>query len=207
MKVIVYSVPGTGSRFCNTFIEEILGYKVSYRRAFLTDSDRCYMLMHSLDANRNLEKPIPSTEERPIDEFMSKQPTIKLVSPLRDPYLSYITRLEMGGMDDAEGKQTMINYWRVFIRKTAIYRPIFVPVHCAPENRLKLLQTTAQHIGAQVPKLQLHNYVKEWHKVGTTGDSELKTEYLTHGTIEGEKPHFLDFAFNWVDSKHKIPRS
>jgi len=202
MKAIVFSVPGTGSRFCNKFVEDILGYKVSTERKLLTDTDKCYMLMHSLNSKNNLFAPVSYTAERRIDRFISSCPNIKLISPLRDPYLSYITRLETdSALEPLESKLMMINYWRVFIRKTAIHRPAFVHVNCPKDDRQKVLQIAAQHLGAQVAKSQLLNFVKEWPKVGTLGDNEMKDEYLAQGTIDGKVPHFLDFAVDWVNSK------
>ena len=201
-KAIVYSVPGTGTRFCNRFLENVLGYKATSKVQLVTGVGNNYILMHTVNESKHdLTVPLTNLSERAIDKLIHKATDIKLVAPLRDPYLSYITRLKYDMPHSSEGKQTMINYWKIFIEKTAQYSTVFVPVDCMVNDRPKILHSIAQHLGAQVPRLTITEYVKEWPKVGTLGNSKLKDEYITHGTIDGTKPTFLDFVVRWQTNR------
>jgi hypothetical protein len=74
-----------------------------------------------------------------------------------------------------------------------------VPVNCDESDRVNILQSIVRHLDVTVQDELLIEYANEWPIVDSKGMSKVKKEYLEHGTIDGEKPTFLDFAVEWID--------
>jgi hypothetical protein len=185
-KVVVYSVPGTGTRFCNNFLEYVLGYTVAGRVEKLTEP-KTYWQLHAGKNN--------------LDHIMELHTDVKLLVPIRDPYLSYITRhhADRSGVYNMQRiRNNCIEYWEALIDYSTRYPTAFIPVDCAEDNRLRHLVMAANHLG-EGPTEKLMQYADEWAAIGSLGMTDTKREYIERKTILGEKPTFLNFAVEWID--------
>ena len=184
-KAIIYSVPSTGTRFCKKFLEDVLDYKQIRTSELKNDVLNVYCQIHSSKIN--------------FDRVMSFYSNIKLVVPLRDPYLSVITRYLMSDNAAKYIETTGKENWKNLIKMTSRYPAVFVPVNCDESDRVNILQSVVHHLDATVENELLLEYANEWPIVDSKGISKVKQEYLDQGTIDGTKPTFLDFAVEWQD--------
>ncbi len=193
---IIYSVPGTGTRFCKNFLEYALGYKQIQFADLTTDASSVYSLIHS--SKTNLIE---------LMSIMSMNPAMKIVIPLRDPYLSYITRYCRVSSSIIEStiqdhKKDCIENWHGLIEISTRYQPIFLPIDCNENDRLRHLVDIGKYLGANTPN-RIVEFTNEWTVVGSQGITTAKSEYVEQGTIYGEKPTFLDFAVEWYEINRK----
>jgi len=185
-KVITYSVPGTGTRFVHQFLTDVMGYKRCTPKNF-NDAHPNVWAHHHTDTN--------------ID-YLCKGP-VTIISPLRDPYLSFLTRNCRCGENSymrlrrslPELKQIWIEHWRTLISmqdRTSVY----IPVDSSRDHR-ELLTLVAGQLGVIHDEEMFEEMVNSWPRIGTFGDIPLKERYLRDGTLLGEKLTFLDFAVEW----------
>ena len=194
--VIIYSVPGTGTRFCKNFLEYVLGYKQIGLADITTDASSVYGLIHS--SKPNLIE---------LMSIMSMNPAMKIILPLRDPYLSYITRYCRVTSSTIEStiqdhKKDCIENWHGLIETSTRYQPIFLPIDCNENDRLRHLVDIGKYLDANTPN-RIVEFANEWTRVGSQGITVAKSEYVEHGTIDGEIPHFLDYAVEWWKTKQE----
>ena len=188
-KAIIYSVPGTGTRFCLEFLCDVLGYtQVNSSQLSRSPAKSCTQI---------------HTSANYLKQLFKENPDARIVTPIRDPYLSYITRYREAlseNINVSSLEDNWIKRWKTLIEQTAL-PVIFLPVDCHEKNRIRVLHSVARHIGTNAIAKPFLKYVEEWPKVGTIGEHEIKNEYLHHGTIRGERPIFLDFAVVWIKGK------
>lgn len=91
-----------------------------------------------------------------------------------------------------------IEHWKTLIENAAKTEPAFLPVD-SDLDRVKLLQSIANHLEAEPSLEVLLARAHQWPKIGTQGMSEEMETYLATGIIRGEKPTFLDFAVEWYE--------
>ena len=180
-KAIIYSVPGTGTRFCNKFMEDVLGYRQVAQGKM--DTSNVYCPIHSSKINFN-------------SKIMKMYPDARLVTPIRDPYLGYISRFSRE--PSFEREQETIKDWNMLIENTTRYSTVFLPINCNETDRLHYLVEVGKHLGIGAHS-KFVEYANEWPVIGSRSNIEVKQEYLKHGTILGTKPTFLDFAVEWID--------
>jgi len=184
---IVYSVPGTGTRFCRNFLENVLGYThVTPNRM---DETNVFNQLHSGSIN--------------LDKIMAKYSDIKLVTPIRDPYLAFVSRISLDRPVNDIGlqnnKASCVEYWENLIEMTRLYDTVFLPIDCAKNKRLHHLVNVGKFLGANTTR-QFKVYADQWVPIGSQGTTPAKDEYLKQGTIQGVKPIFLDFAIKWINT-------
>jgi hypothetical protein len=188
-RAIVYSVPGTGTRFCCDFLSFVLGYKQAPLNEL--DNINTYVSIHSGTINR-------------INRVMEKYPDVKLVVPLRDPYLAYTSRYHLDypvrDSGTQNNKNRCVEYWQSLIETTALYPTVFLPINCNEKDRLLNLVKVGKYLGANTNS-RFIDYATNWTAIGSDGMNELKHEYIERGTIDSVKPTFLDFAVNWMKGK------
>ncbi len=188
-KALIYSVPGTGTRFATQFVEKVLGYKLMRLDRQLLDS-------HKKDVWSQTHADVS------ITPFIDSKQIVKFVVPLRDPYLAYVTRNFKSGWTRRQKIQMQAPYiklWETLIENVVKADCVFLPVD-TDLNRIMLLQSVANHLDAKVELKLFFDMVYDWPKVGTMGMSSEKELYLKTGMIRGEKPTFLDFAVDWYDA-------
>ncbi len=189
-KALVYSVPGTGTRFANQLLEDVFGYEVVHveRLAWL-EPQNIFIQMH--------------TRNEQLHDLVASIHDLRVICPLRDPYRSFITRNYRKGYTASAPTRSMpkfVEYWEYMIRESALMNVVFLPVD-SDLDRTKLLQSVALHIGAEADKEALSEYLENWPRVGALGTTKVKLEYVEHGTILGETPTFLDFAVDWYKAR------
>jgi len=183
---IVYSVPGTGTRFCNNFLEYVLDYTVAGNVDKLAEPNT-YWQLHIQAGN--------------LERIMQAHPDTKLIVPIRDPYLSFLTRrkADTSGIYTTEkALGNFTEYWKTLIDYTICYPTAFIPIDCSDDDRLRHLEVAANHLGAS-PTDKLMQYANDWAAIGSLGMNDAKREYIEHGTINGMKPAFFDFVVEWIN--------
>ena len=105
-KALVHSVPGSGTRFICEFCEKALGYKRSQSEKELIafHGGRTYCHTHVWQA---------------LDD-VARNESVRVVIPLRHPYLAYLTRRYRVGRpsDTPEKKRRIIaGHWKEMIRR------------------------------------------------------------------------------------------
>jgi len=185
-KALVHSVPGSGTRFVCEFTEECLGYKRAHTEIDLIESPVRNVYCHT-------------HVWQPLDEVALHE-SVRVVIPIRPPYLSYLTRRYRLGAatDSVETKQKKVAlHWKELIRKAKYMNPLFVPVE-EDLDRRQLLQTIANHLDAPIVNQErFEKFVTDWPKVCTAGPREERDEYESSGLIDEVTPTFLDFAVIW----------
>ena len=126
-------------------------------------------------------------------------PTIQVITPLRFPYHSYITRtfrvLRIGNPEVLKGRAAAM--FQRFIRECAQGDPVYLPVD-SDLDRKKLLQSVVDCIEAPIVDQALLDVMgDQWQKVGSRGPQDERIEYDKTGLIHGEIPDFLNFAVEW----------
>jgi hypothetical protein len=125
---------------------------------------------------------------------------VRVIVPLRPPYLAYLTRRYRTGRpnDTPQQKQQLFaKWWYELIRKAKYMNPLFVPIEAGLDREM-LLQSIANDLEA--PVVDEHAYkciLAQWPKVGTAGRRPERIEFEETGLIDGVVPDFLDFAVEW----------
>ncbi len=188
-KALVHSVPGSGTRFVCEFAEKCLDYKRSHSEIDLVEyaDDNTYCHTHVWQA---------------LDPVV-KDERVRVIFPLRSPYLSYLTRrYRVGKTSDTveQKRQAVILHWKTLIKKAKYMNPLYVPVEAGLDNR-KLLQSIVKHLDAPVVNQEkFEEFVTRWPKVGTAGARYDRDVYEATGFIDGRQPTFLDFAVDWYEA-------
>ena len=186
-KALIHSVPGSGTRFVCEFVEKCLGYKRSHIEADLIvfPTNNTYVQTHAW---------------QDVDVVASTE-NVRVLFPLRPPYLTYLTRRYRTGRptDTPEQKQEIIaKHWRELIRKSEYMNPLYLPVEAGLDREM-VLQSIANHLEADINQEVFDEIVESWPKVGTVGGRPERDEYEKTGLIDGVTPHFLDFAIEWYE--------
>lgn len=189
-RVILYTVPGTGTRFTKLFLIDVLNYK-----------DEDMQLAHCMS---------PMFEE--------KYPTVTagkavVVSTLRDPYLSSLSRphgrITMNphnlghGQVSESGKKRSNLQWTAFIAnwdklQADGHDVVFMNVdETDPAKRRTILENIAAHCEATYNQGAFDSFLAAWEPVGKSKMTAHKEEYLDSGTLNGEVPDWLDTVVSW----------
>lgn len=185
-KALVHTVPGSGTRFVCEFTEKCLGYRRSHTHLDLIADSQNNTYCHT-HVYQHLDD-------------VALHESVRIVTPLRHPYLAYLTRRYRVGAakDSAEAKQKIIAlHWRELLRKSKYMNMLFVPIE-EGFDRARSLNIIANclHAPVKCPDV-FQKMVGEWPKVGTAGPRKERQIYESTGLIDGVEPHFLDFAVEW----------
>ncbi len=185
MKTVLYTVPGTGTRFLADVMEGVFGYRHVGYRPFLDHPDApVYTLQHAY----HLEGSLGRIESYPND--------IQVISSLRDPLLSYATRFSHGTPLDYH-----VARWKNLIRFSDTHPVLFFPVRADRGSfltycglRRYLIDRLEQYLGAPVKsRVRREEIVRDWSPLGFSGAG---SEGHLNGLIDGVNGE-LDFAVSW----------
>jgi hypothetical protein len=123
-----------------------------------------------------------------------------MVVPLRNPYLAYVTR--SSSHQSVEGAKVKIaNFWKLLMNAESKFDMCFLPVDYENLNRLRVLQSIANHLECNWDEEEVARVALDWRKVGTRGPSPEKEEWAKTHTIKGQVPTFLKEAEDWYYKK------
>lgn len=192
-KALIHSVPGTGTRFAVEFVRYGLEYVVVNTPPELLGSP-VNRTLYQTHVGMNINR-------------MLRDKDVRMVTPLRDPYMAFITRwyhfhpiIETKTQEEKE--ESFAAYWRGLIKDVEMAEsPIYLPVDSDLDHRW-ILQYVAEGLDARIRNMEFFNkMVDGWPKVGTVRVLPERDEYEATGQIEGETPTFLDFAVEWYRSR------
>ncbi len=207
MKVILYTVPGTGTRFMANILESVYGYReVDYTMFKVSDvNEDFYTRLHTN----------PEDREHQLFNNISG----RVVTTLRDPVLAYLSRAEtMVSKEQAWTVNDSACRWARLMNVVEVRRFFCFPVSVggrmfppgflakfAAEREVWIDRLT-EHIKPTPSFLTAaHNFalqklLKDWDPMGESAETfpDKKGEYLTTGRIEGIDLTPLDAARAWV---------
>lgn len=187
MKTVLYTVPGTGTRFLADVMESVFGYLHVGYKPFLDHPDASvYTLQHA----HHLEDSLGRIESYPDN--------ISVVSSLRDPLLSYATRSPHGTPLDYH-----VARWKNLIEFSDLNPVLFFPVDAdggpaiSQYNwRSGLIGRLGLHLRAPVKSWEREcEIVRDWLPLSFSGAGP---EGHLNGLIDGAKGE-LDFAVDWYN--------
>ncbi len=183
MKTVLYTVPGTGTRFLANVMEGVFGYRRSGYLQFLDHPEApVYTLQHAY----HLEGSLGRIESYPDD--------ILVVSSLRDPLLSYATRSAHGTPLDYH-----VARWKNLIKFSDTHPVLFFPVGSAPTHyawHRYLIDRLGRHLDVPVKSEERREEIAcNWLPLGFSGAGP---EGHLNGVIDGVKGK-LDFAVDWYN--------
>ncbi len=183
-KALVHTVPGSGTRFICEFLDKCLGYKrIEKSKPKFEEhlSDCIYIQTHVWDDR------IAAAEHE----------SVRVVIPIRPPYLTYITRRYRNADFEGDSRINMVNHWEQLIQRAASIDPIYVPIE-EDVDRRQLLHSIANFLEAPVVnQAEFDRFADTWPKIGTAGSMSERKKYERSGLIDGVTPIFLDFAVDW----------
>jgi hypothetical protein len=185
---LIYSVPGSGTRFCLLYLSQVLGYRTSKLEDLVTFESGHLGQVH--------------TDYNDINDIVCRAKGLRVVVPLRDPYHSFITRTYKPNWSPtrpAESVPLFELWWHRMIEVTKTMDVIYLPVDRPELDRYKLLQSIATHCEVAPDPDKVTKFADDWSKVGSMRVSPQKEEYLEQGTVDGKPMHFLDFAVEWQE--------
>ena len=196
MRILLHSVPGTGTRFVADILETVFGCQgISFRDLIKgTTAGNVYALIHVHDTS--YAHPTYAKGVTKYQEYMSWIPNgVRMVTPLRNPCLQYFTREE-------EMPKT-VGRWESLIAQEGKHHNIYFPVDTRLDRSM-LLNRLRKHLDADdwhVGRWQ--EIMAFWGVVGSNGKTAQKTEYLGTGKVAGLDLTPLQFAVDWYQSKIK----
>jgi hypothetical protein len=184
-KALVYSVPGTGTRFTKEFLESCLGYRAVPVKEILGKpvKSRCYA-NHHVDAS--------------FYSFTAHHQELRTIVPLRSPVAMFLTRrVDMGG---GERSRTHAKcFWAKLKESLHRYNHVFLPIEEKFDREGKLLRVI-KHLEAGIADPEtFRRLCKSWGKVGSSGQKKERLDYDAHGNVEvdGRDMSFLDDEMSW----------
>ncbi len=182
---VLYTVPGTGTRFVADVMESVFGYRhVGHKQL----PDHPDALVYTLQHAHHLESSLGQIESYPDN--------ISVVSSLRNPLLSYATRSPHGTSLDYH-----VARWKNLIKFSDTHPVLFFPVGSAPTHyswHRYLIDRLGRHLDAPVKSEERREeIVRDWLPLGFSGAGP---EGHLNGIIDGVKGE-LDFAVEWYDER------
>ncbi len=185
-KAVVFSVPGTGTRFICKFLQDSLGYTEIHGIDQLLAMDR--------------ETVFWSTHNWRAMEPLVNYHGSKMVVPLRDPYRAYLTRRHAYPYD--EGARThMASLWKILMDGTEGVDVAYLPIDAPNVDKHLLLQSIAIHLDCGYDTESLDKIATQWLRIGSRGPSAARDEYENAKLIGGEHVSFLKTAQDWYFDK------
>ncbi len=181
-KAIIYSVPGTGTRFVCKYATECLEYLrvVSVGSLMRWPNDNVYLHTHSKSVLKRL---------------MNFHGT-RMIIPLRDPYRAYLTRLKT--YKSEEGAQTsMAGLWETLMTAEEQFKVVYLPVDHVNLDRRKVLKSIANFMDVDYDEAVLNQFADAWLSIGASQPSASREEYERSKLIKGQHVTFLKEAQDW----------
>ncbi len=185
-KAIVYSVPGTGTRFVCRYLDTCMKYLrvVSVGTLMRWKTEQAYLQTHSKATLKRLEG----------------HHGTRMIIPLRDPYRAYLTRLNTFRSDADAITQTR-SLWEYLMAAERDYKVVYLPVDHVNLDRRKVLKSVAQHLEADYDETTLNSFADVWLQIGASQPTASREEYESSKLIDGEHPTFLKEAQDWYFDK------
>lgn len=189
MKTVLYTVPGTGTRFVADVMESVFGYRHLGFGPFLEHVDApVYTLQHAY----HLEGFLGRIESYPDD--------ILVVSSLRDPLPSYATRSPQGTSLDYH-----VARWKNLIKFSDVNSVLFFPVDAGGGSALScavwrryLIDRLGGYLYVPVKSEERRDeIVRDWLPLGFSGEG---SKGHLNGLIDGVEGE-LDFAVDWYKER------
>lgn len=189
MKVVLYTVPGTGTRFVANILETVFGYEAV-----------------SLGRFKNSTPVAPVFWQVHTDPLESQHRLLdgtggRFVTTLRDPVLAYLSR-----------RRTMVSKtqewlvedsacrWRRLIAEAEKRKIICFRVDAPPHDRLENMLRLRLGLGdPRVNRQASDRLFEHWTPISESIVTMRKLEYLETGKIKGLDLAPLDAARGWVD--------
>ncbi len=191
MKVVLYTVPGTGTRFMVRILESVYGYRsVEYPRFRDSGEGDIYTRLHAA----------PEDQKHALIGNLDG----RFVTPLRDPVMSFLSRYAVT-VDNAAPTWTVADSacrWARLMGEVEKHRIFCFDVETdGYQNRRVLMKGLEAHIEPRkVNSEALEKLLLEWSPVGASEISPEKVEYLETGWVKRFDLRPLAPAMAWVES-------
>lgn len=188
-KAVVFSVPGTGTRFTYKFLQDSLGYTE----------------VHGIDQILSMtrESVFWSTHSWRAMEPLAGYHGTRMIVPLRDPYRAYLTRRHAYPYD--EGARThMISLWKILMEGVENHDVVYFPIDAPNVDKHLLLKSVADKLETDYDEDSLNNIATNWVRIGSRGPSAPRDEYEKDRTIGGKHVSFLKTAQDWYFDKVEL---
>lgn len=190
MKTVVYTVPGTGTRFLCDMLEKVFGYqKMDFRSFKVSREPRVYVQFH-VQAGFGRK---PYQEDYKLDKIPHDVLTL---TSLRNPKTAASTRGRHG--DTLEW--TIARWW--LLMKACNLRPVFpIPID-SDLDHMNLLTLIRQRLDVSLPSInKLEAFVSAWSPVGGGGEGKNPLVFSEDDLKQ------LDFAVAWYESQIDLIKS
>jgi hypothetical protein len=185
MRALVYSIPGSGTRFTLQFLVEALGYEKLQPHELQNHviGDRQFTQWHVRRGHSSL-----------ITDLV--EGGAKVVIPLRSPVATAITRESHLGPDTVVRVKDL---WRILRERIDRFDYILLPVEAPWFSHLRLLELVAQHLQMEPNQEVLEAMADKWPRVGCNGYKPERGRYDWTGqaTIQGEDSSVFDEETAW----------
>lgn len=177
-KILLYTVPGTGTRFLSHILETVWGFRGgAYSDLAVVGSERVYALMHA-----------PHKEQLVARRALNLPQQVEVVSSLRHPAMAFITR----HYGHKETMSRCVARWDN-LQELSRQRPItFIPVDqpWTIAQRVGLVTATALRMVDDAPTFGTQaeafaHVVNNWPQVGSEGMKAQHHEFLGEGVVVG----------------------
>lgn len=188
MKVVLYTVPGTGTRFMANILESVYGYRaVGYEEFKTSNHDAAvFIRLHTdpLDSQHQLINRISG----------------RFVTTLRDPVLAYLSRVRtMVSKTQAWTVPDSACRWARLMEEVGKRRMFYFPVDPMQING-DLMDCLSESIRPKrVNRGALGEVLGTCEPIGASSAGSEKIEYLKTGKIKGVDLAPLDPAKAWVE--------
>lgn len=180
MRAMVYSIPGSGTRFAVKYLSEVLGYE--------------QMALHGLSqkpmgAKVFFQHHVDSEEKR--SDLASKvrevaKEGLVVIIPLRSPVATAISRLKLKG-SGGHTVPEMLQRWRVLRQNIDDFDHVLLPVEAPWFDHRRLLELVAERLNTTPSPEQFEDMACNWPKVGDSGTRPARCRYDRMGqTVIGD---------------------
>lgn len=188
-RALVYSVPGTGTRFTNNLLEEVFGYRKVGPRELVKEpvNSQVYTHLH-VNAGTYLD----------LIKEMDPGKSIGTIIPLRSPVAQYITRhreMEKGERARVEA----LRLWNLLKESVERYDYVFLPIEETRITNREKVARVAEHLETYPLSNAVFDFCAKWEKVGSSGPKPERELYDRTGSteVDGGDVAFLDSLMSW----------
>lgn len=186
MKVVVHTVPGTGTRFVCDILERVFNYKgITPPEFMVSNISNVFILIHAY--------------QKPHHRIAEIKEGVPFVTALRHPCISFFTR-QRSRSGNKETVEQCAARWHNLIKIVQERKALCFPVD-VELDRAGLIMRLGAHVRAWANMEVRDSIAKYWQPVGFNGVMPEQVEYRETGSVEGCDLTPLQAAVDWYNTQ------
>jgi hypothetical protein len=196
LRALLYSIPGSGTRFACKYLTEVLGYKkyavseFSEMPVTSRSLTQCHVDGSFMSARARGDNLVHHKLRAVADEGLI------VVIPLRSPVATAISRMR----DDGGRSVLQIReMWKTLAGEIDSFDHILLPVEAPWLDHRRLLKLVASKLDAVPDPVLFEEMAAKWPRIGSSGLKGERDEYARTGrtTLGGHDSSIFDEATAW----------